>query len=148
MKIFLDTNVLISYLKDDRFASDTKNFLLEARRKRHKLLISDIVYSEIYTGIFLSENPDEEEETIQAFMSINNIEPHLVSTLEVAKRAGQLYARYLGRSRQVTARILPDYLIGAQAENYGDMLVTWNPGDYEQYLEMPVRNPRQALRQL
>lgn len=148
MKIFLDTNVLISYLKDDRFASDTKNFLLEARRKRHKLLISDIVYSEIYTGIFLSENPDEEEETIQAFMSINNIEPHLVATLEVAKRAGQLYARYLGRSRQVTGRILPDYLIGAQAENYGDMLVTWNPSDYEQYLEIPVRNPRQALRQL
>ncbi len=43
----------------------------------------------------------------------------------------ELYAKNLLKNKRLMKRILPDFIIGAHAEQYGDALVTWNPSDYD-----------------
>ena len=55
----------------------------------------------------------------------------------MARRAGELYAEYLLKNRKrVFKRILPDFIIGAYAEQYRHIFVTWNPSDYN--INIPV----------
>ncbi len=64
---------------------------------------------------------------------------------KVAKRAGELYSRYLLKNKRSFKRILPDFIIGAHAEKHGDVLVTWNPSDYK--INLPVMTPAEAIEQ-
>ncbi len=50
---------------------------------------------------------------------------------KIAKRAGELYAKNLLKNKRSLKRILPDFIIGAHAEQYSDALITWNPSDYD-----------------
>lgn len=139
MKYSLDTNVIISHLKADKFSDDTDMFFAWVRGFGHKIYIADIVYAELYTGVYLSQNPVLEEERIQKFLFVNNIEVISLS-LGISKRAGELYAEHLLKNRKkVFKRILPDFMIGAHAEQYSDIFVTWNPSDYQ--ITIPVRTP-------
>jgi len=70
----LDTSVLISHLKGDDFSDDTDSFFRRAIERKVNLSISDIVYSELYTGIYLSEHPASEETLVQRFLAVNNTE--------------------------------------------------------------------------
>lgn len=140
----LDTSVLISHLRGDRFADDTDNFLRRALKKKTRLFMTDVVYSELYTGIYLSEDPKSEEARVQRFLAVNGIEVKTSRSLKIARRAGELYSRHLG-SRSGIGRILPDFLIAAQAEATSEAFVTWNLSDYQNLrLKIPVVSPNRA----
>ena len=55
--------------------------------RKINLVIPDIVYAELYTGIFLSEDPKTEETRVQKFLGVNNIEVRGSRSLKIAKRA-------------------------------------------------------------
>lgn len=140
----LDTSVLISHLSGDRFAEDTGDFLRTATENRKQLVITDVVYSELYTGIFLAPEPKAEEARVQSFLNVNGIEVRTSRSLKVARRAGELYSRGLKR-KDAPDRILPDFLIAAQAEATSDGFVTWNEEDYaDMGLRIPVLRPNRA----
>ena len=145
MKIALDTNVIVSHLKGDEFAEETKRFLKWARAMKQTLIISEVVYAELYAGIELSADPGLEERRVQRLLAVNRIEVRLSGTLDIAKRAGRMYANYLTETGAERERILPDFLIGANAETYGEILATWNPRDFTKYLKAPVRTPIQIV---
>jgi len=138
MKYSLDTNVIISHFKADKFSDDTDRFFSWVREYGHELLIADIVYGELYTGVFLSEDPLIEERRMQKFLAVNEIDVKSPS-IKTAKRAGELYSKHLMRNKKTLKRILPDFIIGAHAEKYSDALITWNPADYK--IDLPVRTP-------
>lgn len=145
MRLALDTSVIVSHLKGDEFSSETLRFFRWVREKRLSLVFSEIVYAELYTGIFLSENPQEEEVRIQKFIAANNILVHLSGSLEVAKTAGQMFFKHLLRRKEERERILPDFLVAAHAEIYSNALVTWNPEDFKDYMSTPVLTPSEVI---
>ena len=120
-------------------------FLQWARRTRQDLIMSDISYGELYAGVHLSEDPPREERRVQRLLAVNRIETRLPGTLDIAKRAGQLYSSYLKKRGEGVKRILPDFLIGAHAEVYASQLVTWNPEDFRNYLSIEVRTPKDII---
>ncbi len=62
----------------------------------------------------------------------------------MVKRACEQYARYLLRNKKSTVkRILPDFIVGAHAEQFADVLVTWNSSDYD--LEIDVLRPPEVI---
>jgi predicted nucleic acid-binding protein len=137
----LDSSVLISHLKGDHFADDTDSFFRQALEKKVNLVMPDVVYSELYTGIYLSEDPKSEETKVQRFLAVNNIEVRTSRSLKTAKRAGELYSNFLKEKEEIR-RILPDFLIAAQAEATSEAFVTWNPIDYRNLnLKIPVLLP-------
>ena len=141
----LDANVLVSHLRDDRFAGETDRFFRRATRKKTRLVISDVVYAELYTGIYLSSDPKSEEARVQSFVAVNNIEVRTSKSLRIARRAGELYSRHLSGRGSGIQRILPDFLIAAQAEATSDALITWNVLDYKKLgLRIPIHSPDTA----
>lgn len=130
MKYLLDTNVIISHFKGDKFSNDTDRFFAWVRNAVHEIYISDIVYAELYTGVYLSNDAANEEKRLERFLAVNNIEVKYNSS-KIAKRAGELYAKNLLKNKRSIKRILPDFIIGAHAEQHSDILITWNHSDYD-----------------
>jgi predicted nucleic acid-binding protein len=140
----LDTSVLISHLRGDRFAEETDSFLRRAIEDKTQLVIPDIVYAELYTGIFLASDPRVEEAKVQSFLGVNGIEVRTSRSLKTVKRAGELYSKML-RAQRGVQRILPDFLIAAQAEATSECFVTWNKEDYDHLgLRIRVLRPNEA----
>ena len=76
-------------------------------------------------------------------MFVDNIGVRYLSP-EIARHAGELYAEYLLKNRKkVFKRILTDFIIGAHAEQYGHIFVTWNPSDHN--INIPVRTPAEGM---
>jgi len=148
LKLSLDTSVLISHFRTDEFSGETLRFFRWARKEGPSLLISEVVYAELYAGISLSANPDDEEYRVQKFLATNNISTHLTGSLEVVKRAGQMFPKYLILRKGARKRILLDFLIASHAESYSDVLVTWNPADFKDYLNIPVLTPTEVIKEL
>ena len=141
----LDTSVLISHLKGDVFATESDNFFRRAIQNKIGLVIPDVVYAELYTGIYLSQDPNSEETRVQKFLAVNNIEVRTSRSLKVARRAGEFYSKHLQKGEGMR-RILPDYLIAAQVEAISDAFVTWNALDYQGVgLRIPILLPKTAL---
>jgi len=80
-------------------------------------------------------------------VAVNRIETRLPGTLDIAKRAGQLYSSYLRKRGEGVRRILSDFLIGSYAEVYASQLVTWNPEDFRNYLSIEVRTPGEVIKE-
>jgi len=137
----LDTSVLISHLSGDRFAKETDSFLRRAMDGQKQLVIPDVVYAELYAGIFLAPDSKVQETRVQSLLQVNSIEVRTSRSLKVAKRAGELYSKIL-RKEASFERILPDFLIAAQAEATSQVFVTWNESDFRDLgLRIPVLNP-------
>ena len=94
---------------------------------------------------FISQDPLLEERRVQRLLAVNRIETPPTGSLEISKRAGEIYAKFLEKRREGVKRILPDFLIGAHAEAYASQLVTWNPEDFKSYLKIEARTPRELL---
>lgn len=140
----LDTSVLISHLSGDRFSEETGSFLRRAIEGKKQLVVPDVVYAELYTGIFLAPNPKVEETRVQSLLKVNGVEVRTSKSLKVAKRAGALYSKILKNGASFE-RILPDFLIAAQAEATSQAFVTWNEADFRDLgLRIPVLNPSKA----
>ncbi len=141
MKLTLDTNVIISHFKSDEFCDETDKFFAWMKETKYKIYLSDIAYAELYTGIFLAADPKTEEKRIQNFLAVTNIEVKY-STSKIIKRAGELYAKYILKTQKELKRILPHFLIGAHAEAFSDIFITWNPADYN--IKIPVKTPQEV----
>lgn len=138
----LDTSVLISHLSGDRFAEQTDLFLQRAVEGKKQLVIPDVVYAELYTGIFLAADPKAEETRVQSLLKVNGVEVRTSRSLRVARRAGELYSKALKQTAKLD-RILPDFLIAAQAEATSQAFITWNVADYRAMgLRIPIVIPR------
>ncbi len=142
MKYSLDTNVIISHFKGDKFSDDTDNFFAWVKAAGHEMYIADIVYAELYTGVYLSNDSANEEKRLQRFLAVNDIEVKY-TTAKTVKKAGELYAKNLLKNKRSLKRILPDFIIGAHAEQYSDAFVTWNPSDYD--LNKEVMTPVEVM---
>jgi len=137
----LDTSVLVSHLRGDRFVEETDSFLRRTLDRKKQLVIPDVVYAELYTGIFLAPEPKAEEARVQSLLKVNGVEVRTSRSLKVAKRAGELYSKVL-KGADSLGRILPDFLIAAQAEATSQAFVTWNEADYRSLgLRIPVLSP-------
>ena len=142
MKYLLDTNVIISHFKGDRFSDDTDSFFAWVKNAEHEIYISDIVYAELYTGVYLSNDDANEEKRVQRFLAVNNIEVKYNSS-KTAKRAGELYAKNLLKNKRSVKRILPDFIIGAHSEQHSDILIAWNHPDYD--IDKTVMTPVEVI---
>ena len=123
----------------------SSNRQVEDDRRLFAGLTGRLVWS-VYAGIHLSQDPSREERRVQRLLAVNRIETRLPGTLDIAKRAGQLYSSYLRKRGEGVRRILPDFLIGAHAEVYASRLVTWNPEDFRIYLSIEVRTPGEVIK--
>jgi len=94
----------------------------------------------------VTQYPIVEERRVQRLLAVNKIDTRLAGSLEVAKRAGEIYAAYLKKRGEGPRRILPDFLIGAHAETYASRLLTWNPDDFKNYLTIDVKTPTDLMR--
>ncbi len=142
MKYSLDTNVIISHFKGDKFSDHTDSFFAWVKDSGHEIHIAGIVYAELYTGVYLSLDPAIEEKRLQRFLAVNNIEVKYMSS-KIAKLAGGLYAKNLAKNKKSLKRILPDFIIGAHAEQNSDALITWNPSDYN--INVAVKTPVEVI---
>jgi predicted nucleic acid-binding protein len=142
MKYLLDTNVIISHFKGDKFSDDTDIFFAWVKNTEHEIYISDIVYAELYTGVYLSNDVTNEEKRLQQFLAVNNIEVKF-NSLKTTKRAGELYAKNLMENKRSLKRILPDFIIEAHSEQHSDALITWNRSDYD--LNKAVMTPVEVM---
>jgi predicted nucleic acid-binding protein len=70
MKYALDTNVIISHFQGDKFSDDTDRFFSWTKEAGHEMYIADIVYAELYTGVYLSNDPANEEKRLQRFLAV------------------------------------------------------------------------------
>ena len=75
-------------------------------------------------------------------MALTTIEVKYMSS-KIAKRTGELYAKFIIKNKKLLKRILPNFIIGVNAELYSDALITWNPSDYD--IDKPVENPLEII---
>ena len=130
----LDSSVIISILIKDTHFQEAKNTIIKFKEEKTRIYISLIVYAEIWTGIELTDDPVQREQ-------IENNFKHLIDSLEgkivpdnviIAQRAAMAQAEY--RKKGGTRKVLiPDFLIGANAEFYSKRILTTNPRDFMKY---------------
>lgn len=116
MSTLLDTNALI-YLLDEasaKYESCLEKF--EEAKAEGQVIISDIVYSELSIGM---DTVDQVDEAV-ASLSVSR----LAYTNEVLFRAGRAFKRYRQETEGQKNNVLPDFLVGAQAEVTGMPLIT------------------------
>ena len=89
--------------------------------------ISILTYMEIYQGVIQSTQPEEVQDTLQAFLDAVPIIPLSPS---VARRCAHLREDLRLQGRRVNQRAI-DLIIAATALEYDLILVTRNTRDYE-----------------
>jgi predicted nucleic acid-binding protein len=121
----VDSSVLLDVVVDDaRFATQSEAALRLAM-KAGVLVVGECVLAEI--------RPAFRPGDIEQFLEDWAIE-FTPSSQESGLLAGELFARYLSRrSRGASARVVPDFLIGAHAQTCADRLLTRDRGFYRDY---------------
>ena len=119
----VDTNIFLDLLKGDAWAQWSFGALTEAR-SQGRLLIVDVVYSELSVGFARREDLD-------AFLVDAGplVQPLSRPALFLAGKAFQTY-RQRGGTR---TGVLPDFFIGAHAQVEGLPLLTRDPRHYRTY---------------
>jgi hypothetical protein len=125
MTTFVDTNVVIYLLDPDSpfhawsFAEVTK------AREKGPVILPDIAYTELTIGMESKEATDE----AVAELALDRLPCSDVSLF----RAGRAFLKYRDENKGTKDGVLPDFLIGAQAETLGAPLLTANRGDFLKY---------------
>ncbi len=130
-EINLDSNIIISVLINDVHCKDITKVFSEFEKEEYEIYLSLISYSEIWTGIELIRDAKTKTETIDILDKIlHSTKIKLVSdNILIAKGAAKAQAKYKikGGKKEV---LIPDFLIGANAEFYSGRLLTTNPRDF------------------
>jgi len=127
MTTFVDTNILI-FLLDSK--SDHHQWSLDAINKAKAngpVIVPDIAYCELSIGM------PSKEATDQAISSLAL--ERLPCSDESFYRAGRAYRKYKDEHGGLKANVLPDFLIGAQAETAQAPLLTGNSKDFVSYFK-------------
>jgi len=144
LEINLDSSVIISNLTGDQHSEYILQAISKLKSWNTRIFISLIVYSEIWTGIELIEDTTERSSSIDNLNSmLMSIDARVVSdNILIARRAASAQGEYRrkGGKRQI---LIPDFLIGANAEFYSKRLLTTNPRDFIRYFpEVEVITPQ------
>lgn len=113
--VMVDTDIAIDYLRGDQAARD----LIFSLWDNDLAYLSILSVYELYAGM-----KDTEKEDTENFINAFNIEP---VTVEIAKKAGELYREY--RKQGITLTSL-DCLINATALIKGHKIATRNKDHY------------------
>lgn len=135
MTAFLDSCFIIALLNsDDDFHQDATK-IYQKEKLKGALLISDIVYAECAAGYTDKEKFDE------ALWKIGIERWHLKDN--VLFRAGKALSQYRKNRRQPITqpvekerKYLPDFIIGATAEEEKLALITFNEKDFKPYFTL------------
>ncbi|PMB01327.1 twitching motility protein PilT [Fischerella thermalis CCMEE 5198] len=124
----LDTNICIALLNNNPKAVAKLNFLFA------QCYISTIVVSELYKGVYCSQQVEKNLEILAQLTQLLTVEPFdLNAAVEFGKIQSEL--RQIGKP---TGEI--DALIGAVARSRNDILVTNNIKDFEKILNLQLEN--------
>jgi predicted nucleic acid-binding protein len=123
MTLAVDTSVLISIAKDEPVARDWIDRLISAQTNG-ELIICDVVAAEYFAAL---KSPHKFEETLTrlgiAFSP---------TTLEAAQLAGRLFKEYR-QSGGPREHLIPDFLIGAHAQEQADGIAAIDRGYLRRY---------------
>lgn len=149
-EINLDSSIIISNLIKDTHSQDAIKAILRLSNTNAQVYVSVVVYSEIWTGIELIDDPTEKKGAISDFeQMLDSLSARVVSDNEaIAKRAARAQVEYKkrGGTRDI---LIPDFLIGANAEFYSRRILTTNPRDFMRYFpEVEVITPPEILKGL
>ncbi|MFH2114348.1 MAG: PIN domain-containing protein [Spirochaetota bacterium] len=126
MSTLVDTSVLLDILLDDKRFAEPSELLLRKARNKGRLVICEVVLAEIRPA--LQSNAE-----LAGFCEDIGLEFE-ACTMEAAILAGSMYARYLA-NKGTAKRVLPDFLIGAQAQACGYTLLARDRGYYREYFK-------------
>lgn len=127
MTTFFDTSALIALTKNTEIHHQWSKQQFESSKNRGPIIISPIVFSEFSIAI-----PSLRE--INVILTSLGIEI-FPDRHESLFRAGRAYLKYRDHNKGPKTSLLPDFLIGAAAENSGLPLVTTNRQDFVKYFE-------------
>jgi len=143
-EINLDSSIIISNLTEDQHSEHVIKAISKLRSWNTKIFVSLVTYSEIWTGIELIDDATEKSRSIIDLNSmLRSIDARVVSdNILIARRAAKAQAEYRRRGGKRDI-LIPDFLIGANAEFYSKRLLTTNPRDFMGYFpEVEVITPK------
>lgn len=155
MKSVVDTSAIIALLYEDDHHSDDASRVLGNAYESGRLLINDVIFSELSADPFFSAR----KELLQ-FMDDTSLETEDF-TDKTLYTAGEAFQSYLDRrgkklecpgcgndiqcrcdncNRSIRARqhLPADFLIGAQAEQQADRLITFDQGFFNTYFDLDI----------
>lgn len=126
MSVALDTNVIIEVVGGEPAASKRAADLLREHGSRSSLVISPIVYSELFA------HPAWKPEDVREFLGETALAVDWELTETVWTRAGYAFAEYARRRRKhdpkaAPRRLVADFVIGSHAVEVGALIT----GDVE-----------------
>lgn len=124
MTTLIDTNALISILKDTEPHHEWALREFEASKLRGPVIIVDIIYSELSAGMVTQADVD----AAVGRLSLDRY-PQDDASLFLA---GQAFLAYRQRNREAK-QVLPDFLIGATAEVNGVPVMTADVKRFKTY---------------
>jgi hypothetical protein len=125
MTTFVDTNVLI-YLLDTKSAHHRWSVdEINKAKANGPVIVPDIAYCELSIGMPSKEATDQAIDLLAL--------ERLPCSDESFFRAGRAFTRYKDENKGPKANVLPDFLVGAQAETADAPLITGNGKDYLGY---------------
>ena len=116
MILVIDTCILLDILLPDPQFGASSRELLKRASTTGRMIICDIVYAELSPQF-------EEKAHLDLFLEETDIKIRHY-TPDVLWKAGLAWKEYLNRGGKRENRILPDFIIGAFAENSADIFVT------------------------
>ncbi len=125
MTTAVNSSVILDVLTGDAEHAASSLAALRQAALEGRLVVSECVIAEVRPA-FPSDS------LFQEFMADWGLE-FLPSTLQSSMRAGEMLRRMLERKRQQQGRVLPDFLIGAHALEYGERLLARDRGYLRDY---------------
>jgi len=125
MTSFIDSNVLISIINEDEEHHAWSIEKFNEAKASGPVVISNIVYCEFSAGIPTIDQVD----TIIAELEIERIPPSNSALYD----AGKAFIQYRNINNGPKLNVLPDYLIGAEANAENSPLITANDKDFRTY---------------
>ena len=136
MTTFVDSSALLDVLVSDPSFGDLSESALKQARSKGRLVVCEAVVAEIRPAL------SSDAELIEFCEDVGlEFEP---CSFEAAMLAGSIYSRYLANAG-TTKRVLPDFLIAAQARQKEYALLARDRGYYREYFEgIDVIDPSKA----
>ncbi len=122
----VDTSIILDVLTDDQSHGTQSEAALKKAFNEGKLIVCECVIAEIFPAL-------NDEAIFSEFLSDWHLEFSPIE-LKSAVLAGKHFSVYLSRGGRAK-RVIPDFLIGAHAENSADRLLARDRGYLKDYFK-------------